>query len=94
MINGAHSILYSTDAGSEQPISAGCTQTHQCDVGDGGLIVGLPPAKLAVHSSEKHDVHEFYLMCNDADEFVAEMVEHQTACDSVRDQGSMACSRR
>jgi hypothetical protein len=51
-----------------------------------GLIFGLPPAEVAVHPSEKNDVHEFYLMCDDVHAF-AELTKHQIAFDPVRDQG-------
>jgi hypothetical protein len=57
------------------------------DVGGGWLIFGLPPAEVAVHPSEKNDVHEFYLMCADVDAFVAEMQKHDVSCGQVRDQG-------
>jgi hypothetical protein len=57
------------------------------DVGHGWLIFGLPPAEVAVHPSEKNDVHEFYFMCDDIKVFVAEMKKHNIACDSVRDEG-------
>src|SRR5512138_3881145 len=40
------------------------------DVGHGWLIVGLPPAEVAVHPSEKNNIHELYFMCDDIEEFV------------------------
>ena len=32
-------------------------------------------------------MHEFYLMCDDVDAFIAEVAKHQIACDPVKDQG-------
>ncbi len=57
------------------------------DVGEGWLIFGLPPAEVAVHPSEKNDSHELYLMCDDIEEFIAEMKKHDIACAAVHDPG-------
>ena len=37
--------------------------------------------------SDKNDVHEFYLMCDDVKAFIAEMETHSIVCDPVQDQG-------
>jgi hypothetical protein len=47
----------------------------------------LPPAELAVHPSETNDVHEFYLMSDDIEGFVAEMRKRGIACGPVRNEG-------
>jgi hypothetical protein len=57
------------------------------DVGHGWLIFGLPPAEVAVHPSEENNVHEFYLMCDDVDGFVAEMKERDVECGPVQSMG-------
>jgi hypothetical protein len=57
------------------------------DVGEGWLIFGLPPAEVAVHPSEKNDVHELYLMCDDIETFVREMRKRGVACGPVQDEG-------
>lgn len=57
------------------------------DVGDGWLIFGLPPAEVAIHPSDENDVHEFYLMCDDVEAFMAEMEKHNLTCEPVQDQG-------
>src|SRR5205823_5809733 len=54
------------------------------DVGGGWLIFGLPPAEVAVHPSGKNDVHEFYLMCDDVEVFIAQMQKHDIACGPVQ----------
>jgi hypothetical protein len=56
------------------------------DLGDGWLIFGLPPVEVAVHPSDKNDVHEFYLMCDDVHQFVARMKKHNIACGRIEDQ--------
>jgi hypothetical protein len=62
-------------------------QLSHVDVGGGWLIFGLPPAEVAVHPSDKNDVHEFYLMCRDIQAFVAEMAARKIACEPVKDEG-------
>jgi hypothetical protein len=87
MIIGAHSIIYSTDPEADRAFFRDVLKLTNVDVGHGWLIFGLPPAEVAVHPSEKNDVHEFYLMCNDVEGFVNEMKQHQVACEPVQDQG-------
>jgi hypothetical protein len=87
MIVGGHSIIYSKDAEADRAFLRDVLKFPNVDVGHGWLIFGLPPAEVAVHPSEKNDVHEFYLMCDDVETFVAEMGRHQIACAPVKDQG-------
>src|ERR1700726_4543852 len=87
MIIRAHSIIYSTNAGADRAFLRDVLKLTHVDVGDGWLIFGLPPAEVALHPSEKNDVHEFYLMCDDVHAFVAELTKHEIAFDPVRDQG-------
>lgn len=47
----------------------------------------IAPAELAVHPSKQNNVHDFFLMGDDAATFVAEMKQHRIACDPVQDQG-------
>jgi hypothetical protein len=87
MITGAHSIIYSTNPEADRAFLRDVLKLSHVDVGHGWLIFGLPPAEVAVHPSDKNDVHEFYLMCDDVHEFVATMKEHKIACDEIQDQG-------
>ena len=87
MIVGGHSIIYSKDAEADRAFLRDVLKFPHVDVGHGWLIFGLPPAEVAVHPSEKNDVHEFYLMCDDVEAFVAEMARHKIACAPVQDQG-------
>lgn len=87
MISGAHSIIYSTDAEADRAFLRDVIKLPNVDVGQGWLIFGLPPAELAVHPSQKNDVHEFYFMCDDLAVFIAEMEQHHISCDAVQDQG-------
>jgi len=87
MITGAHSIIYSTDAEADRAFLRNVLQLTSVDAGDGWLIFGLPPAEVAVHPSERNDVHELYLMCDDVEAIVASMSKHGVPCDPVQDQG-------
>jgi hypothetical protein len=87
MIIGAHSIIYSTNAEADRAFLRDVLKLTHVDVGDGWLIFGLPPSEVAVHPSEKNDVHEFYFMCDDLDAFMAEMKRHNIACEPVEDRG-------
>jgi hypothetical protein len=87
MIIGAHSIIYSTKPADDRAFLRDVMGMPHVDVGDGWLIFGLPPAEVAVHPSSRNDLHEFYLMCDDVDAFMAAMKERQVACAPVQDMG-------
>ncbi|HEV8321327.1 MAG TPA: extradiol dioxygenase [Myxococcota bacterium] len=87
MLIGAHSIIYSTSPEADRAFLRDVIKLTSVDVGDGWLIFGLPPSEIAVHPSDKNDVHEFYFMCDDVDAFVAEMTKHGRACSPVQNQG-------
>ena len=87
MIIGGHTIIYSTQPEADRAFLRDVLRLSNIDVGQGWLIFGLPPAELAVHPSEKNDVHEFYFMCDDVAGFVAEIREAGISCDPVQDQG-------
>ncbi len=85
MIIGAHSIIYSTNPEADRAFLRDVLKLTHVDVGGGWLIFGLPPAEVAVHPSEKNDLHEFYLMCDDIGTFIAEMKERGIASSPVQD---------
>src|SRR4051812_20361146 len=87
MIIGAHSIVYSASPEEDRAFLRDVLRLPSVDVGGGWLIFGLPPAEVAVHPSEKNDVHEFYLMCDDVTAFVAEMDGLGITCEPVQNQG-------
>ena len=73
MITGAHSVIYSKNPEADRAFLRDVLQLTNVDVGHGWLIFGLPPAEVAVHPSSKNDLHEFYLMCDDVEAFIAQM---------------------
>jgi hypothetical protein len=87
MITGAHSIIYSTNPEADRGFLKDVLGLPHVDVGHGWLIFGLPPAEVAVHPSEKNDLHELYLICEDVDAFVARVAARGLACSAVRDLG-------
>lgn len=87
MITGAHSIIYSKNPEADRAFLRDVLQLPNVDVGDGWLIFGLPPAEVAVHPSDENDQHEFYLMCDDIEAFVAQMKKSGIVCGAVDDQG-------
>jgi hypothetical protein len=56
------------------------------DVGGGWLIFALQPAEVAVHPSDKNDVHELFLMCDNVDAFVSDMQRQHIAYGPVQEQ--------
>jgi hypothetical protein len=87
MIIGAHSILQSKDPEADRAFLRDVVGLPNVDVGGGWLIFGLPPAEVAVHPSDRNDVHEFYLMCDDVEALVADMKRRGVDCEPVSSQG-------
>lgn len=87
MIIGAHSVIFSTNPDADRAFLRDVLKLTNVDVGDGWLIFGLPPAEVAVHPSDKNDVHEFYLMCDDVEALITELRTQSIACGPVQDEG-------
>lgn len=87
MIIGAHSIIYSTDPEKDRAFFRDVLKFPYVDVRAGYLIFALPQAEAAVHESNTNGRHELYLMCDDIQDFVADMEGQGIACSPVRDQG-------
>src|SRR5216684_2684820 len=73
MINGAHIILYSTDAEADRVFIRDVLGFAGVDAGGGWLIFKLPPAEIAVHPTDEPGKHEFYLMCDDIEKTLADL---------------------
>lgn len=88
MINGAHAIVYSTDAEADRALLGGLLGTRTVDAGGGWQIFALPPAEVAVHPTEGSPQHELYLMCDDIEITVAELTERGVLTEGgISDQG-------
>ncbi|MGH9949763.1 MAG: VOC family protein [Pyrinomonadaceae bacterium] len=87
MINGAHIVIYSTDAEADRAFLRDVLGLSSVDAGDGWLIFALPPSEVAVHPAEANDKHELYFMCDDAEAFVAEMTGKGIECEPTKNVG-------
>lgn len=87
MINGGHVVLYSKDADADRNFLKDVLGLPHVDGGHGWLIFALPPSEIAVHPSEKNDVHEFFLMCDDIDATLADLVQKNVAFTPVETVG-------
>jgi hypothetical protein len=83
MIIGSHSIIFSTHPEADRAFLRDVLHLPNVDAGDGWLIFGLPPSELAVHPYKRNNVHRFYLMTDDIDEFIMEMGKLGILCDGV-----------
>ena len=83
MINGAHSIIYSTDPVADRAFFRDVLKLPNVDVGGGWVIFGLPPAEVAVHPAGQNDVHEMFLMCENLDETIDALAGHDVHCSEV-----------
>jgi catechol 2,3-dioxygenase-like lactoylglutathione lyase family enzyme len=73
MINGAHVILYSTDAEADRGFLRDVLGFGSVDAGDGWLIFTLPPAEVAVHPTDGPGRHELYFMCDNLEQTLADL---------------------
>jgi len=88
MINGAHIILYSTDAEADRVFIRDVLGFAGVDAGGGWLIFKLPPAEIAVHPTDGLGKHEFYLMCDDIEKMLEDLTARGVAISHpVSDQG-------
>jgi hypothetical protein len=87
MINGAHAIIYGKKPDADRAFLQDVLELRGVDVGGGWLIFGLPPSEVAVHPSDKNDLHELHFMCDDVKAFVAAMRKRDVFCAAVRDLG-------
>lgn len=87
MIIGGHSVIHSTDAEGDRAFFRDVLEFPNVDARDGWLIFALPPSEFAIHPASKNDLHEFYLMCDDAEAFVTEMAEKGVECTPAQNVG-------
>ena len=86
MIIGAHTVIYSRDPVVDRAFLRDVCKLSSVDIGEGWLIFGLPPAEIAVHPSNRNNIHEFYLMCDDLQQLVADLRELKVKCTPVQHQ--------
>lgn len=84
MINGAHVILYSTDAEADRNFFQDVLKFPFVDVGQGWLIFALPSSEVAVHPASSAR-HELYLMCDDVHALTGQMEAANAPCSAVEE---------
>jgi catechol 2,3-dioxygenase-like lactoylglutathione lyase family enzyme len=73
VITGAHAIIFTNDADGVRAFLGDVLGLSSVDAGGGWPIFGLPPAELAVHSTDGEPRDELYLMADDLYATVAEL---------------------
>ena len=79
MIIGAHVMLQSTNDHADMAFLTDVLKLPSINAGGGYMIYGVPPAEMSIHSSDRNDVHQLYLMCDDIADFTADMTRHGIA---------------
>ncbi|MBA3907359.1 MAG: extradiol dioxygenase [Pseudonocardiales bacterium] len=88
MITGAHAILYSSNAEADRAFLRDLLGTATVDAGGGWLIMALPSAEVAVHPTDGSPQHELYLLCDDIEATLADLMARDVAIEGgISDQG-------
>ena len=83
MINGAHIVIFSTDAEADRVFFRDVLGFKSVDAGDGWLIFSLPPGEAAVHPADANNKHELYFMCDDLKAEMAALAEKGVICSKA-----------
>jgi len=83
MSSGAHVMLFTQDEDADRAFLRDVLEIPCIDSGGGWLIFKLPPAELGVHSHDKNDFHQLYLICDDVDATMAQLVDKGVTCGEV-----------
>jgi catechol 2,3-dioxygenase-like lactoylglutathione lyase family enzyme len=86
MILGAHVIVYSKDAEADRAFFRDVLALPNVDAGHGWLIFALPPAEAAFHPAEHNDRNELYLMCNDLETEIAQLVKKDVVFEEPHEE--------
>lgn len=65
MIDGAHVVMYSSNAEADRAFFRDVLDFRSVDAGHGWLVFALPAAEAAFHPGAEDGKCEFYLMCPD-----------------------------
>jgi hypothetical protein len=87
MFNGAHTVIYSTDAEADRIFMRDVLGFGNIDVGGGWLIFALPPAEVAFHPHASSHAHELYLMCDDLSEIRKKLLDAGVDSTEPKDEG-------
>jgi catechol 2,3-dioxygenase-like lactoylglutathione lyase family enzyme len=95
MVTGTHVMLYSKDAEADRAFFRDVLGLKHVDAGHGWLIFRPPPAEVAMHPAEHNDRAELYLMCDDLNAEIAELVKRDVVFEEPRKErwGTVASIR-
>ena len=74
MISGVHAIIFTRDADAVRAFLRDVIELPSVDAGGGWPIFALPPAELAAHPTDDAGHHELYLMCDDIEAAMSQLV--------------------
>jgi len=74
MITGVHAVLYSRQPDQVRAFFADVLGLESVDAGGGWPIFRLPPAELGIHPTEGAESTELFLLCDNIDAAVAELL--------------------
>ena len=96
MINGAHILLYSSNAEADRAFLRDVLGFRSVDAGHGWLIFALPPAEVAVHPIEDEDAQpppehrllrsDLYLLCDDLRAQIETLAAKGVGCTAVSEE--------
>ncbi|SRR6266702_63184 len=86
MINGAHIVIYSTDAEADRRFFRDVLHFPSVDAGHGWLLFALPPSEAAFHPAEENGRHELYLMCDDIKITMANLKNVHVECTEIHEE--------
>jgi len=86
MIIGAHVMVQSTNDEADKVFFRDVLGMPNVDAGGGFMLFGVPPTEIAVHQGEG-GAHELFLMCDDVDEFIADMRRRDIYCSLAQNRG-------
>ena len=87
MITGAHVMIQSRNDKADQDFLTKVFGLSSIDAGNGFLIFSGPPAEIAIHESDKNDMHEYFLITDDIEAFVADMKRRNVGVGEPANRG-------
>ncbi len=86
MISGAHTIVYSKDSEADRAFFRDVLDFKSVDAGHGWLIFALPPSEVGFHPSDRNNLHELYLMCDDLQAEMASLGAKGVECSEAEEE--------
>jgi len=87
MIVGGHVMIQSRNDAADKAFFRDVLNLASVDAGGGFLLFALPPSEFAVHESDANGGHEFFLMCEDMEEFLDAMRDAEIAFSAPANRG-------